>query len=145
MEQAVKQDEFWDMRFCGKRSGLPFSKVVRPTASSSKASTAVTCPSGYVACSTETSIDNTVCITAAKKDADCPFTMAKFVSQSDRSTYDNDINNYKVYAVDEDYVMVTSKTKGDNLPLTTFKIEDKPCLDDRDISISATTQFYPLE
>jgi len=40
---------------------------------------------------------------------------------------------------------VTSTVKGDNLPLTSFKIETKPCLDDRDTSKAITAQFYPLE
>ena len=40
---------------------------------------------------------------------------------------------------------MTSKTIGNNLPLTTFKVENKPCLDPNDVSRAATTIFYPLE
>lgn len=132
------------MRFCGERSGLPFSKVVRPTSASSQLASTPACPSGYVACSTETSADNTVCVETSKK-SDCPFTMAKFVTVAEQSTYASDTTNYQVYPVDKEYVMVTSKTKGDNLPLTSFKIEERPCLDNRDVSISPTAMFYPLE
>ena len=31
------------------------------------------------------------------------------------------------------------------MPLTTFKVEDKPCLDPNNVSRAAKTKFYPLE
>ena len=40
---------------------------------------------------------------------------------------------------------MTSTTKGDNLPLTSFNVEAKPCLDHNDISKAANADFYPLE
>lgn len=30
MQSPVVQDEFYDMRFCGKRAGAPFSTAIRP-------------------------------------------------------------------------------------------------------------------
>lgn len=73
-------------------------------------------------------------------------TFFKFISNSDVAKYSNDTANYKVQEVDDaDVFLVTSRTKGDSLPVTSFKIEDKPCLDSRDKSQSPTTQFYPLE
>ena len=40
---------------------------------------------------------------------------------------------------------MTSKVVGDNLPLTSFKVEKKPCLDSGDTSRASSSVFYPLE
>ena len=40
---------------------------------------------------------------------------------------------------------MTSNTKGDSLPLTSFKVEAKPCLDHNDVSKAPNAEFYPLE
>lgn len=68
----------------------------------------------------------------------------KFVPTSDLKTY-NSTADYTVHEVDDEYSFVTSKTVGNNLPITSFKLEDKPCLDSKDMSVAANRQFYPLE
>ena len=40
---------------------------------------------------------------------------------------------------------MTSTTNGDNLPLTSFNVENKPCLDHNDVSRTSNAKFYPLE
>ena len=47
--------------------------------------------------------------------------------------------------VDSAYYFLTSTTKGDNLPLTSFNVEAKPCLDHNDVSKASNAVFYPLE
>lgn len=47
MKPAKIQDEFFDMRFCGKRSGTSFANAIRPV----KTGTSWACPTGTVACS----------------------------------------------------------------------------------------------
>jgi hypothetical protein len=41
--------------------------------------------------------------------------------------------------------IVPAKRTKDSLPLTSFKVEDKPCAKPTEVSISANAQFYPLE
>ena len=80
----------------------------------------------------------------AKLTTDCPLTFAQFIPVSGRAQYDND-NGYTVQSVDSNFVFVSSTTRGDNLPLTQFKVEEKPCLDTRDVSVASNAEFYPLE
>ena len=40
---------------------------------------------------------------------------------------------------------MTSKTVGDSLPLTSFKLEKKPCLDPTKQSTDPSARFYPTE
>uniref|UniRef100_A0A7S3MKJ6 Uncharacterized protein n=1 Tax=Favella ehrenbergii TaxID=182087 RepID=A0A7S3MKJ6_9SPIT len=142
------QDEFYDMRFCGKRGSSPFATAVRPKPSgkmTSKGEETYECPKNFVPCSAATSKGNTVCIQSTKdKSKTCPITLMKFISKADELTYKND-SDYKVEEVNDDYSFIWSKTKGDNLPLTTFKVEGKPCLDPHDTSLAPGQQFYPLE
>lgn len=102
------------------------------------------CPEGYTACSTATSKNNTICVAPSEKANNCPLTFIKFIRVDQEDEYSNS-TDYKVQTVNEDYSLVTSKTKGDSLPYTSFRIENKPCLDSRDTSRSASSQFYPLE
>lgn len=89
-------------------------------------------------------MENTICVSSAKKSTDCPITLAKFVKTGDYSSAKYPSSDYTVQDV-EDYKFITSTTKGDNLPLTSFKIESKPCLDKNDTSKATNAVFYPLE
>jgi hypothetical protein len=131
------------MRFCGTRGGSPFVNVARPVSTGKIGATAYECPKDFVACSTATSLENTICVNKSKT-ADCPITFAKFVTVADAAATYSD-TAYTVQEVDKEYKFVTSKTKGDNLPLTSFKIEEKPCLNNKDTSRATTSTFYPLE
>ena len=58
--------------------------------------------------------------------------------------------DYEIQRVDTEYSLVTSTSKGDNLPLTSFRVEERPCLDHRDTSKTNVTSpsdmlYYPLE
>lgn len=57
----------------------------------------------------------------------------------------DDDPDYKIYTVDDEHSFVTSKFKGDNLPLTSFKVEKKPCLDPTEVSTDTQQRYYPLE
>ena len=142
------QDEFFDMRFCGTRGSQTFATTTRPKPNGKQSSSGdaqYDCPKDYTPCSPSTSKGNTVCIKkTADKTKDCPFTLMKFVTVSDARTYSNS-TDYKVYEVNDDYSFVVSKTKGDNLPLTSFKVERQPCLDPKDHSLAPGQRFYPLE
>ena len=135
------------MRFCGTRGSSTFATTVRPKPNgkqSSNGDTQYECPKDFEPCSPATSKGNTVCIQKSKdKSKDCPITLMKFVTDSEVSAYNS--TDYKIYKVDDDHSFVTSKTKGDNLPLTSFKLERQPCLDPHDISLAPGQRFYPLE
>lgn len=89
-------------------------------------------------------MENTICISDKQdKKKDCPITFMKFIKKLDEADYPS--SQYKVQEVDDDYSFVYSKVEGDNLPLTTFHLESKPCLDPNDVSSLGKTQFYPLE
>ena len=66
MKGAKIQDEFYDMRFCGKTGGTAFIDSVRPYTDGK-------CPGGYVACSEATSKDNTICMKSSETE-NCPIT-----------------------------------------------------------------------
>ena len=142
------QDEFFDMRFCGKHGFMNFSNAVRPTSTgkmTSKGEEKYECPKNFVPCSTATSKGNTVCIQSTKdKKKECPVTFMKFISKLEEVTYAAD-PDYHLAEVDDDHSFIWSKTVGDNLPLNSFKVEGKPCLDPHDTSITVGQKFYPLE
>ena len=118
--------------------------VIRPLPTGKTGTAAYECPKDTVKCSSATSNSNTICVATAKKATDCPITFAKFIKTSDKTKY-ADTAKYKVHEVDSTHKFVTSKVVGDNLPLTSFKVEKKPCLDSSDTSKSTATIFYPLE
>lgn len=136
MKAAKDQNEFFDMRFCGTRGGKSFLQAQRPELKTDN-SGEYECPSNFVACSAETSADHTICVATAKKDTDCPIITALFVKQSDYSTTTYPSTDYDAFEVDDTYKFVVSTTKGDYLPLTSFKVEHKPCLDHNDVSRSS--------
>lgn len=135
------------MRFCGKRGGEGFKTVQRPELSGKDVAAAeeYACPTNFEACSPETSLENTICVATAKVATDCPITFATFVVTADATTVKYPVADYKIHEVNDDYKFVTSITKGDNLPLTSFKVETKPCVDHTAISRASNAEFYPLE
>lgn len=143
MKPAKVQDEFFDMRFCGKRNGMSFANAVRPVKGKGP-NPSYKCPTNTVACSSETSNDHTICIKSSDKASKCPITLAKFVLDSGASAYKNDAA-YKVQDVDGEWVFVTSQFKGDNLPIVNYHVGEKPCLDSRDTAPTHGQKFYPLE
>ena len=130
------------MRFCGTRGGKSFKNVQRPEPSTGSE---YVCPTNFSPCSADTSFENTICVSNTKLTTDCPIITALFVKTSDYSTSTYPTADYNVYEVDDDYKFITSTTKGDNLPLTSFKLETKPCLDHNDVSRATNAVFYPLE
>lgn len=52
----------------------------------------------------------------------------KFVKHSVIAGY-NSNQDYTVQKVNDEYDFVTSKNVADNLPVTKFKVESRPCLD----------------
>lgn len=131
-------------RFCGFRSGEPFTEAVRPVPTGKMGQNAYACPEGFVPCSDDTSADNTICEGETKDKSEvCPITMMKFIPKKDESKYPN--SDYTVQSVDETYSFVYSKTKGDSLPLTSFNIENEPCLEPSLTSSGSNEEFYPLE
>ena len=73
------QDEFYDMRFCGKTGGTAFIDSIRPNMDGK-------CPGGYVACSEVTSKDNTICVKSSET-ADCPITLMQFIPKEKEGDY----------------------------------------------------------
>ena len=64
---------------------------------------------------------------------------------ADYTTEKYPVAYYKSHEVNDQVKFVTSKTKGDNLPLTSFKIELQPCLDHNNVSKAPNADYYPLE
>ena len=127
---------------------MNFSNAVRPTFTgkmTSKGKEKYECPKNFAPSSTATSKGNTVCIQSTKdKKKECPVTLMKFISKLEKVTYAAD-PDYHLAEVDDDHSFIWSKTVGDNLPLSSFKVEGKPCLDPHDTSLTAVQKFYPLE
>ena len=124
------------MRFCGTRGSASFVNAVRPKPTGKMGKDAFACPKNFEPCSPATSLNNTICISSTKdKTKECPITFMKFVSTSNQAQYSNS-SDYTILPVDKNSVFVISKTVGDNLPLTSFKVEPKPCLDPHETSVT---------
>ena len=81
----------------------------------------------------------------ANLSVDCPLTFAKFVRAEDYTEDAYPAAHYITHQVNEGIKFVTSTTRGDNLPLTSFKVEQQPCLDNNNVSRSPNSIYYPLE
>lgn len=79
------------------------------------------------------------------EDEECPITFATFVKADLYSESDYPATDFSVQDVNGDVKFVTSTTRGDNLPLTSFKVEAQPCLDPSQNSDAPTKTHYPLE
>jgi hypothetical protein len=127
--------EFAGNHFCGTTGGKPFLTAERVDPSTKK------CKSGYVACSDETSAENTICVRSGEQDQ-CPITFMTFTEdEDDIKYYKNDTENYVVQKVEDDTYFVYSKTRGDSLPITSTSVEYKPCLDPIDVSRSPSVNY----
>ena len=91
------------------------------------------CPGGHVACSEKTSKDNTICVKTGETE-NCPITSMQFIEKAKEGEYLS--NDYTVTKVNDEYSFVTSKTVNDSLPIISFRVEDKPCLNTADTSKS---------
>jgi hypothetical protein len=65
--------------FCGRRGGLPFKDVTRPSNATKK------CPEGTSPCSDVSSPENTICYAKAELEANCPITSLNFVKMQQHS------------------------------------------------------------
>ena len=77
--------------------------------------------------------DNTICMKTGETD-DCPITFMQFINKAKEGDYQS--AEYTVSKVNDDHSFVTSKTTNDSLPLISFKVEEKPCLNTADTSKS---------
>ena len=142
---AEDQDEFWDFRFCATRGSTTFKSATRMQ-ESTRPGVDYECPSGKVACSSATDFQNTICMKQADKDAGkCPITGFNIVPQTGNTKSTLQSQGWTVTDLKDDYYLLVSKTVGNNLPLTNFNLEDTPCLDSRDVSLSVGQKFYPTE
>ena len=67
------------VKTCGYTGGVPFVNVTRSDGQGD-------CPTGYTACSTKTSPENTVCYPAAANFNSCPITDIKFDTTANSET-----------------------------------------------------------
>ena len=125
---------------CGKTGGQSFEQVRRPDFDTES------CPEGTKACSTVTSLANTVCYPEDQHEANCPITEMVIL---DEGTGDSlKINSaytvleYRPYDSSKKY-LAYSKTVKDNLPITSTRLERQPCLDPT--KTSSRTSFFVTE
>jgi len=143
-----------EQHFCGRRGGLPFKYVTRPSFATKK------CPEGTMPCSDVSTPENTVCYAKEDLETSCPITSLNFIkmqqplkkpSHKEPKKGKRLLTDYKslkgdeVYAAKDKMMIVPAKRTKDSLPLTSFKVEDKPCALPSEVSISPNSQFYPLE
>ena len=94
-------------RVCGKRGGKAFFEVERAP-----------CKEGFFACSNESSLENTVCVSDKK---DCPITDILWAQTANSSYHSIEINN-------KGFLLFSKNT--DSLPVISLKLlKGKPCLD----------------
>lgn len=128
---------------CGKPGGAPFATVKRPELVGSE----YLCPSGTSPCSPVTSPENTVCYPGGATDSSCPITEIFFAGPNLNATIINDtaytVETYSETDPDMRY-LVYSKTKTDNLPLTTTTVNSRPCLNPNKVELPREA-YYPTE
>ena len=122
------QTSIYGKTFCGKRNGEPFETVTRPDPDTKE------CPEGTAPCSPNTSAEHTVCYPPDDHDKVCPITEIFIASSDVGDTYKND-SDYTVvdyHTNDTEYrYVVYSRIKADSLPITSTRIERKPCMNPR--------------
>ena len=82
---------------------------------------------------------NIVCYPDSDHEEACPITSIKFVKNSEVDSYMS--NNYTARQFDESQWLVFAKHTN-NLPITTTKVEYKPCMDSFVQSSVTGTMFY---
>ena len=104
---------------CGKKGGDPFITVTRPNPLTSQ------CPAGYVACSTKTTPNNTICYNSALDPTDvCPITQFEFISEL------GDCSDPSAEWIDfEGGVTLCFSKQVNSLPVTKIRVENLPCAD----------------
>lgn len=105
-----------DKYVCGTRGGINFRDVQRPDAQTKE------CPSGTKPCSASTSPENTLCYPEADL-ANCPITGMTLNSA----------------------MAVTLSKNADSLPITSFKVEAKPCAKPDEQSKDEKAEYHPFE
>jgi len=134
----VVQEEFEDMRICGEQGGLPFTKAVRPNKLG-------VCPKNHSPCSKATSVQNTICYSNTEGQGKCPINDIVFAKQgSTQFTQLNSNLSYVKVQFDSDYSIFYTKD-ANQLPITSTKVEYKPCAKDSERSRSPGQVFYLLE
>lgn len=115
--------QFNGKRVCGVRAGLPFKDVLRVNQDGH-------CPDGTSPCSLSKSIENQLCYRPEEHDTVCPITSMKIVTQTGIDSLR--AQGYKVvdYSVLDGHPTFLAFSKHeDSLPLTSIRIEHKPCFD----------------
>jgi hypothetical protein len=128
----VIENVFYNKHICGVRGGLPFKKVIRPDFKTGK------CPQGTQKCSKATNNNNTVCY----KDLSlCPITQLVFAAPNSKKNKDD-----KELHFNKHKNLYWSKTVKNALPITSTRVDGKPCANPNDKSkIMKNNIFYPLE
>ena len=129
MQRQIQESEEVMPILCGVRDGLTFVHVIRPDMDGK-------CPEQTKACSNITSPENTICYRDSQTQH-CPVT--DFVwDNPDNSTYGNDYSKGWVRVEenkdDQGNMLLYTKTEANNLPLTTFSLQNRPCLDSTEVS-----------
>jgi hypothetical protein len=101
---------------------VPFAETLRPSVQGF-------CPTGTVACSNTTSVENTICHKPDDKDRNCPITNIRF-------TYIGDPASFSA---------IPDRFNFDALAITATKVEHKPCMLPNDTSSAPNAKYYPVE
>jgi hypothetical protein len=84
-------------------------------------------------------MDNTLCLPA---DDPCPITKIRFVTESQKASLGN---AFKYAAFTQQGKYLAYGTDGDNLPMTTFAIGPRPCLNSNLSPVASKANLYPIE
>ena len=113
-------DTLYGKHICGKQGGQPLSSAIRPNIDTGL------CPESTTACSTHTSSEHTICSFLPQ---DCPITDIKIIEATDTAHYRDYVSERLAYVNDTySWWLLYSTISGDNLPLTTFDIDQYNCI-----------------
>ena len=129
----IWQNQFLGKRVCGTLGGDPFLNVTRPDAST------LACPSGTKPCLDTTIANETVCYPPDDLASKCPITDIMLVDASAVGSYED--LGYTSRTFNETASLVFSRTVP-QLPPTTIKVEQEPCMDALQQSSSPGEQYY---
>ena len=122
-QHPVIMGQFNGKRVCGKRGGSAFIDADRVQRNG-------TCPEGTSPCVLSKSLENRICYPEKDHATSCPITDLTIVSEVEVDQYRG-----RGYSIVEYSRMNSGKTYlafsklVDSLPLTSFRMENKPCLD----------------
>ena len=111
----VHMTNFSGAMVCGKADGTPFINAERPDYNTHE------CRAGYVNCSNQTSLDNTICVKEDSTDQ-CPITYINLT----RTFLEG--SEYKHQKFSDDLWLVTSK-QHEGLPISQISLSSVPCMD----------------